>query len=229
MRRREPARRGARQRRHLPRRRLRRHEPPRGGEGQGDPLRARRPPPGGRQARRARQGHRPRRPEARRARGREAPLRRAGHRDGLEEGQFVMALGAPTASSARSRSGIISQRAPPPGRATTSLYNNWIQTDAAINPGNSGGPLVDTRGPGHRHQHAGHPRRQQPRLRHPRATSCARRRPAPEGRPRTRASRHGLTLRALVDYTQRHRLPRRPGRDRGRRRRRRARPRRRGS
>jgi serine protease Do len=67
-----------------------------------------------------------------------------GQSDGLEVGEWVIAVGSPfgleqtvTAGivSATSRSGM--------GLAT---FENFIQTDAAINPGNSGGPLVNLRG-----------------------------------------------------------------------------------
>jgi serine protease Do len=67
-----------------------------------------------------------------------------GQSDGLEAGEWVIAVGSPfgleqtvTAGivSATSRSGM--------GLAT---FENFIQTDAAINPGNSGGPLVNLRG-----------------------------------------------------------------------------------
>jgi serine protease Do len=64
--------------------------------------------------------------------------------DTLQEGDFVMALGAPWGLNRSVSFGIIScaRRFLP----ETSEYNTWIQTDAAISPGNSGGPLVDTRG-----------------------------------------------------------------------------------
>ncbi len=64
--------------------------------------------------------------------------------DALQEGDFVMALGAPWGLNRSVSFGIIScaRRFLP----ETSEYNTWIQTDAAISPGNSGGPLVDTRG-----------------------------------------------------------------------------------
>jgi serine protease Do len=72
-----------------------------------------------------------------------AELARAG---GLEEGQFVMALGAPYGFERSISLGIVSNARRHLGEADEHPWNTWIQTDAAINPGNSGGPLVDTRG-----------------------------------------------------------------------------------
>lgn len=62
----------------------------------------------------------------------------------LQEGDFVMAMGAPWGLNRSVSIGIVS--------CTTrylegiSEYSLWIQTDSAINPGNSGGPLVNTHG-----------------------------------------------------------------------------------
>jgi serine protease Do len=70
-----------------------------------------------------------------------APL---GNSVGIEEGDFVMAMGAPWGLSRSVSIGIISStRRYLPGN---SEYSLWLQTDAAISPGNSGGPLVDTSG-----------------------------------------------------------------------------------
>lgn len=63
----------------------------------------------------------------------------------LEEGQFVMAMGAPWGLSRSVSMGILScvnRFLPDQGGG----YNLWLQTDASINPGNSGGPLVNTDG-----------------------------------------------------------------------------------
>lgn len=63
----------------------------------------------------------------------------------LEEGQFVMAMGAPWGLSRSVSMGILScvdRFLPGQGGG----YNLWLQTDASINPGNSGGPLIDTDG-----------------------------------------------------------------------------------
>lgn len=62
----------------------------------------------------------------------------------LQDGEFVLAMGAPWGLSRSVSLGIISStRRYLPGR---SEYSLWIQTDASINPGNSGGPLVNTDG-----------------------------------------------------------------------------------
>src|SRR5262245_62058088 len=58
-------------------------------------------------------------------------------------GDWVVAVGSPFGLEATVTSGIISAKARHIG---ASLYDDFIQTDAAINPGNSGGPLVDMRG-----------------------------------------------------------------------------------
>jgi len=62
----------------------------------------------------------------------------------LNEGDFVMAMGAPWGLSRSVSIGIISccDRY----LRTNSEYSLWLQTDAAISPGNSGGPLVNTAG-----------------------------------------------------------------------------------
>ena len=82
------------------------------------------------------------------------PTVRLGDSDGLDTGDWVLALGYPlelgqttTAGivSAKGRSiGIMSRNAESTG--ATSPLEHYIQTDAAINPGNSGGPLVDLQG-----------------------------------------------------------------------------------
>ncbi|MDK1030996.1 MAG: trypsin-like peptidase domain-containing protein [Planctomycetia bacterium] len=62
----------------------------------------------------------------------------------LNEGDFVMAMGAPWGLNRSVSIGIVSctRRFLP----KQSEYSLWIQTDAAISPGNSGGPLVNTAG-----------------------------------------------------------------------------------
>ncbi|MEK7793484.1 MAG: trypsin-like peptidase domain-containing protein [Candidatus Hydrogenedentota bacterium] len=66
----------------------------------------------------------------------------------LEAGQAVLALGSPHGLARSVSKGIVSvtDRYLEDSGEAISLYNNWIQTDAAINPGNSGGPLVDLKG-----------------------------------------------------------------------------------
>ena len=67
-----------------------------------------------------------------------------GETGGLEEGDFVMAMGAPWGLSRSVAIGIIAcTRRYLPG---SSEYSLWLQSDCAISPGNSGGPLVNTAG-----------------------------------------------------------------------------------
>ncbi len=75
---------------------------------------------------------------------RKFPWARLGDSEKLEEGDFVMAMGAPWGLSRSVSLGIISctRRYLP----TSSQYSIWLQTDASISPGNSGGPLVNTDG-----------------------------------------------------------------------------------
>lgn len=72
------------------------------------------------------------------------PVARWGNSDALEVGEWVLAIGSPYGLSQTVTSGIVSAK----GRSDLgiSLYENFIQTDAAINPGNSGGALVNLRG-----------------------------------------------------------------------------------
>ncbi|MCI0362704.1 MAG: trypsin-like peptidase domain-containing protein [Phycisphaerales bacterium] len=62
----------------------------------------------------------------------------------LQDGDFVMAMGAPYGLNRSVSIGIVSCTR----RFLTDIseYSLWLQTDAAINPGNSGGPLVNTAG-----------------------------------------------------------------------------------
>ena len=62
----------------------------------------------------------------------------------VQEGDFVMALGAPWGLNRSVSIGIISCASR--YLAGHSLYSLWYQTDAAISPGNSGGPLINTQG-----------------------------------------------------------------------------------
>lgn len=72
------------------------------------------------------------------------PYARFGDSSKMQEGDFVMAMGAPWGLSRSVSLGIISctKRYLP----DTSEYSAWMQTDASISPGNSGGPLVNTDG-----------------------------------------------------------------------------------
>ncbi|MCA9230351.1 MAG: trypsin-like peptidase domain-containing protein [Planctomycetales bacterium] len=76
---------------------------------------------------------------------------RWGNSDDLSVGETVWALGSPFGLqksitfgilSAKERRGISGAN----GRAGSSVYQEFLQTDAAVNPGNSGGPLVNFKG-----------------------------------------------------------------------------------
>ncbi len=62
----------------------------------------------------------------------------------LEVGDMVWAVGSPFGLQRSITFGILSAR-DRRGVART-LYNDFLQTDAAVNPGNSGGPLVNLEG-----------------------------------------------------------------------------------
>ncbi len=67
-----------------------------------------------------------------------------GDSDAIEVGDLTLAIGNPFGIGQTVSAGIVSAK----GRAgiSASLYDDFIQTDAAINPGNSGGALIDTSG-----------------------------------------------------------------------------------
>lgn len=67
-----------------------------------------------------------------------------GNSDGMEVGDFVVALGAPFGLEASLSFGVVSALGR--GNLDITTLGNFIQTDAAINPGNSGGPLLDMHG-----------------------------------------------------------------------------------
>ena len=75
------------------------------------------------------------------------PVLALGDSDGVEVGEWVVAIGNPFGLSRSVTTGIVSFKGRrdvnPSGRPG---YYDFIQTDAAINPGNSGGPLLDARG-----------------------------------------------------------------------------------
>jgi serine protease Do len=79
------------------------------------------------------------------------PVVPIGESDGIDVGDWVVALGYPLSLGSTATAGIVSAK----GRSLGILRQNgagsaslehFIQTDAAINPGNSGGPLVDLNG-----------------------------------------------------------------------------------
>src|SRR6185369_11606270 len=71
------------------------------------------------------------------------PVARLGDSDGLDVGDWVVAIGNPFGLSNTVTAGIVSAK----GRAIgAGPYDDFIQTDAPINPGNSGGPLFNEAG-----------------------------------------------------------------------------------
>jgi serine protease Do len=72
------------------------------------------------------------------------PAAKIGNSDGMQVGDWVLAVGSPFGLNATVTAGIVSYI----GRNIpgTPQFQSFIQTDAAINPGNSGGPLVDMDG-----------------------------------------------------------------------------------
>lgn len=65
-----------------------------------------------------------------------------GDSETLEVGDEVVAIGNPYGLSSTVTAGIISAKGRR-GVSGGSIYQNFLQTDAAVNPGNSGGPLVN--------------------------------------------------------------------------------------
>ncbi len=81
---------------------------------------------------------------------RNLPTVRLGDADGLEVGDWVLALGYPLDLGQTTTAGIVSAKGRTIGimgrSGAEAPLEHFIQTDAAINPGNSGGPLVDLQG-----------------------------------------------------------------------------------
>lgn len=75
---------------------------------------------------------------------REVPYVKLANSDQVRVGDWVLAIGSPFGLNRSVTAGIISQT----NRETpsTSVFQKFIQTDAAINRGNSGGPLVNMNG-----------------------------------------------------------------------------------
>ncbi len=69
------------------------------------------------------------------------PFIRFGDSEGMEVGEWVVAIGSPFQLEASLTVGVISAKGRQ-GLKITAL-EDFIQTDAAINPGNSGGPLLN--------------------------------------------------------------------------------------
>jgi serine protease Do len=75
----------------------------------------------------------------------ELPTAKLGNSDGVQVGDWVLAIGSPFGLQATVTAGIISAK-DRGGVGLTKQFQRFLQTDAAINPGNSGGPLVDLAG-----------------------------------------------------------------------------------
>ena len=67
-----------------------------------------------------------------------------GNSDGVQVGDWAVAIGSPFGLEASVTAGIVSATGRDIGGNNT--FQRFIQTDAAINPGNSGGPLLNIRG-----------------------------------------------------------------------------------
>jgi serine protease Do len=74
----------------------------------------------------------------------ELPTAKLGNSDGVQVGDWVLAIGSPFGLQATVTAGIISAK--DRGNISNHQFQKFLQTDAAINPGNSGGPLVDLAG-----------------------------------------------------------------------------------
>ena len=72
------------------------------------------------------------------------PVAKLGNSDGMQVGDWVLAVGSPFGLQETVTAGIVSAK----GRniVPNRQFQSFIQTDAAINPGNSGGPLVNMNG-----------------------------------------------------------------------------------
>lgn len=71
-----------------------------------------------------------------------------GNSEGVQVGDWAVAIGSPFGFQATVTAGIISAKSRdiPGDSAMNSGFQHFLQTDAAINPGNSGGPLLNING-----------------------------------------------------------------------------------
>jgi serine protease Do len=74
---------------------------------------------------------------------RDLPTVTLGNSDGVQVGDWVLAIGSPFGLQSTVTAGIISAT---DRGGVGRQFQHFLQTDAAINPGNSGGPLVDLSG-----------------------------------------------------------------------------------
>ena len=78
---------------------------------------------------------------------RQLPPVQIANSDGVEVGDWAVAIGAPFGLEATVTAGIVSATGRDlPNLSVQQQFQHFIQTDAAINPGNSGGPLLNIRG-----------------------------------------------------------------------------------
>src|SRR5947199_7507596 len=75
--------------------------------------------------------------------GKDLQTAKLGNSDGVQVGDWVLAIGSPFGLNATVTAGIISAK---DRSGIGQQFQRFLQTDAAINPGNSGGPLVDLSG-----------------------------------------------------------------------------------
>ena len=71
------------------------------------------------------------------------PVAKLGNSEGVQVGDWVLAIGSPFGLNATVTAGIVSAK---DRGGVGRQFQKFLQTDAAINPGNSGGPLVDLAG-----------------------------------------------------------------------------------
>src|SRR5882757_2650087 len=76
----------------------------------------------------------------------ELPVAKLGNSDGVQVGDWVLAIGSPFGLQATVTAGIVSAKDREHIGGAGHQFQKFLQTDAAINPGNSGGPLVDLAG-----------------------------------------------------------------------------------
>jgi len=74
------------------------------------------------------------------------PTVKVGNSEGVEVGDWVVAIGEPFGLQSTVTAGIISSKNRSVDHGTGGEFQHFLQTDAAINPGNSGGPLLNMAG-----------------------------------------------------------------------------------
>src|SRR5258707_5885748 len=78
--------------------------------------------------------------------GKDLPIAKLGNSDGVQVGDWVLAIGSPFGLQATVTAGIISAKDRAGIGCAAHQFQRFLQTDAAINPANSGVPLVDLAG-----------------------------------------------------------------------------------